>query len=230
VHFLYSSPNLQFLQEQKPNNKSKMLHDLLQFLDPQKIITAFGALGVILIIFAESGLLIGFFLPGDSLLFTAGLLASQDLMPIVPLTVGVFVAAVLGDSFGYWFGRKIGPALFTKEDSRLFKKRYVLETQAFYEKHGRKTIILARFMPIIRTFAPIVAGVANMKYQTFISYNVIGGFFWSVGVTLAGYFLGKSIPNADAYLTPIILLIVLTSFIPAIVHMFRRKKLKNVVQ
>ncbi len=206
------------------------LHDLLGFFDPHKIIAAFGALGVILIIFAETGLLFGFFLPGDSLLFTAGFLASQDLISFWPLAIGVFLAAVLGDSFGYWFGKMTGQAIFTREDSRFFKKHYVHDTQAFYEKHGKKTIILARFMPIIRTFAPIMAGVANMKYRTFITYNVIGGFIWAFGSTVAGYFLGKTIPNADKYLTPIILVIALSSFIPAFVHMYRRKKLKNVVQ
>lgn len=206
------------------------MHALLSFLDPQKIITAFGAIGVILIIFAETGLLFGFFLPGDSLLFTAGLLASQGYISFWPLLIGVIIAAILGDSFGYWFGRKTGPALFTKEDSLFFKKRYVHETQAFYEKHGRKTIILARFMPIIRTFAPIMAGVAQMNYRTFIQYNIIGGLIWSGGGTIAGYYLGKIIPDADKYLTPIIILIVLTSFIPGIVHMIKRKKLKNVVQ
>jgi membrane-associated protein len=207
-----------------------MIHDILNFLDPHKLITAFGALGVILLIFAESGLLFGFFLPGDSLLFTAGLLSSQNLIPFTPLLIGVFIAAVTGDSFGYWFGRKIGPALFKKEDSFIFKRRYVLETQAFYEKHGRKTIILARFTPIVRTFAPIVAGVANMNYRTFLKFNVVGGFIWSVGMTTGGYFLGKTVPNADSYLTPIIIAIILTSFIPGIIHMFRRKKLKDVVQ
>jgi membrane-associated protein len=207
-----------------------MIHDLFAILDPQKIITAFGALGVILIVFAESGLLFGFFLPGDSLLFTAGLLASQDLLPFWPLLIGVFVAAVAGDSFGYWFGRKTGPALFNKDDSLIFKKRYLQETQAFYEKHGRKTVILARFMPVIRTFAPIMAGVANMNYKTFLQFNIIGGFVWAVGLTLAGYYLGMVVPNIDKYLTPIILVIVLSSFIPGIIHIFKRKKLKNVVQ
>lgn len=207
-----------------------MIADILNFLDPQRIIMAFGALGVVLIIFAETGLLFGFFLPGDSLLFTSGLLASQDLMPFLPLLIGVFLAATLGDSFGYWFGKKTGAALFDKEDSLIFKKRYLHETKVFYEKHGRKTIILARFMPVIRTFAPIMAGIANMNYGVFLKFNIIGSLIWSVGITLLGYFLGKTIPNADQYLTPIIIVIVLTSFIPGIVHMFRRKKPQNVVQ
>jgi membrane-associated protein len=201
------------------------IHDLASFvLDPQKIITTFGLIGVILIVFAESGLFFGFFLPGDSLLFTAGFLASQNLIPIWYLLIGTFIAAVLGDSVGYWFGKKTGPALFRREDSRLFKKEYLLRSQAFYEKHGKKTIILARFMPIIRTFAPILAGVANMNYRTFLTYNIIGGFIWSIGLTLLGYFLGRSIPGVDRYLIPIILIIILTSFAPGIIHLFKNKK------
>ncbi len=205
-------------------------HEIISWLDPARIITAFGALGVILIIFAESGLLFGFFLPGDSLLFTAGLLASQGLLPFIPLVIGVFIAAVVGDSFGYWFGKKTGPALFTKDDSWFFKKKYINDTQAFYEKHGRKTIILARFMPVIRTFAPIMAGVAQMNYRTFLTFNVIGAFVWAVGMTTAGYFLGKTVPNVDHYLWPIIAVILLLSFIPGIVHIFRRKKTGDIVQ
>lgn len=204
------------------------LHDIL---DPQKLIMTFGLLGILVIIFAETGLFFGFFLPGDSLLFTAGFLASQGLLPIVPMLIGVFVAAVLGDSVGYWFGRKTGPALFKKEDSWLFKKDYAEKAQLFYEKHGKQTIILARFMPIIRTFAPIVAGVGNMRYQVFLVYNILGGFIWAVGITTAGYFLGKTIPSADKYLMPIIIIIIITSFIPGIVHMVKeRKNRKNVVQ
>lgn len=200
-------------------------HDLLtSILEPQKLIVAFGLVGVLVIIFAETGLFIGFFLPGDSLLFTAGFLASQGLMPIVPLLIGVFVAAVLGDSVGYWFGRKTGHTLFTREDSKIFKKKYALKAQAFYAVHGKKTIILARFMPIIRTFAPIVAGIGDMQYKVFLAYNVIGGFIWAVGVTTIGYFLGKTIPSADKYLLPIIIVIVLTSLIPGIVHMIKERK------
>ncbi len=206
------------------------LHDLLIIFDPQKIVAAFGLIGVILIIFAESGLLFGFFLPGDSLLFTAGFLASQDLIPFIPLVIGTFLAATIGDSIGYWFGYKTGPALFAREDSWIFKKKYVDRTQAFYEKHGRKTIIIARFTPIVRTFAPILAGVAKMNYKVFLKYNLIGGLIWATGLTVAGYFLGKAIPNVDKYLLPIILAIVFVSFIPGIVHIFRRKKLDNVVQ
>jgi len=193
-------------------------------LEPQKIIVAFGLVGIILIVFAETGLFFGFFLPGDSLLFTAGFLASQGLLPAVPLLVGVFIAAVVGDSVGYWFGQKTGPSLFSREDSRFFKKKYALKAQTFYEHHGKMTIILARFIPIVRTFAPIVAGIGKMKYQVFLAYNIIGGFIWGVGLTLAGYFLGKVIPSADKYLLPIIVVIVISSLVPGIVHIYRERK------
>lgn len=193
-------------------------------LDPQKIIMAFGLIGIIIIIFSETGLFFGFFLPGDSLLFTAGFLSSQDLLPLAPLLIGTFIAAVVGDQVGYWFGRKTGPALFKREDSRFFKKKYVEKAHIFYETHGKMTIIMARFIPIVRTFAPIVAGIGEMKYAVFIAYNFIGGFIWTVGLILAGYFLGKIIPSADKYLLPIIVLIVITSFIPGIVSLWNQRK------
>ena len=197
-------------------------------LEPQKIIATFGLIGIFLIVFAESGLFFGFFFPGDSLLFTAGFISSQGLLPILPLLIGTFICAVAGDNFGYWFGKKTGPALFSKEDSLLFKKKYVFQAQTFYEKHGKKTIIFARFMPIVKTFAPIIAGIGNMHYRTFVFYNIIGGFIWSFGLTLLGYFLGKSVPNADEYLIPIIIVIILASFLPGIIHflkhIFRKDK------
>lgn len=201
-------------------------------LDPQKIISLFGVIGVIVIVFAESGLFFGFFLPGDSLLFTAGLLSSQGMLPFYFLIIGVFIAAVLGDNVGYWFGKKLGIKLFTKEDSFFFKKKYLSDAQHFYEKHGKKTIILARFIPIVRTFAPIVAGIGNMKYKTFFMYNVIGGFVWSVGLTVLGYILGATVPGIDKYLLPIIILIVFISFLPGIYQVSKSYlvKNKNIVQ
>src|SRR3989338_2564894 len=152
------------------------LHDLL---DPLAIIETIGLLGVVLIIFVESGLFFGFFLPGDSLLFTAGFLASQGLISIWWLLILCFFAAVAGDSIGYWFGKKTGPMIFTREDSMFFHRKHVEKAKAFYERYGRKTIVLARFIPIVRTFAPIVAGVAGMEYKVFLAYNVVGGFIWS---------------------------------------------------
>jgi membrane-associated protein len=201
----------------------------LEFLDPEHIIDwlgPFATIGLFLIVFAESGLLIGFFLPGDSLLFTAGLLASQDKsgLHLPVLLVGCFIAAVLGDQVGYWFGKRVGPALFRRPDSRIFKQEYVHRTKDFFEKHGPKTILLARFVPIVRTFAPILAGVGEMPYATFIRFNVIGGFVWAVGVTTAGYVLGSTIPSIDRYLLPIIFVIVLLSVLPPLLEWRRHRK------
>lgn len=196
---------------------------MTNFLDPHFLINTFGLIGVIAIVFAESGLFFGFFLPGDSLLFTAGLLASQGFLNPFILFIGVIIAAILGDNVGYAFGRKIGPTIFTKEDSFFFNKKYVSQAHAFYEKHGNKTIILARFVPIVRTFAPIVAGVGNMDYKKFFSYNCIGGILWSVSLLGLGFVLGKTVPGIDKYLLPIILFIIVVSFLPGVYHLIRRK-------
>lgn len=192
--------------------------------DLANILTTFGYAALFGIVFAESGLLVGFLLPGDSLLFTAGLLASQGHFNILVVLLLSFVGAVTGDAVGYMFGRHIGPRLFYKQDSLLFNKDHLRRAQSFYEKHGGKTIILARFMPFVRTFAPIVAGIGSMKYGQFAFYNIIGGLLWSVGLCLAGYFLGNLIPNIDEYLLPIIILIVVFTTLPAIAPLFFRKK------
>lgn len=184
-------------------------------------IETIGYLGLFAIIFAESGLLIGFFFPGDSLLFTAGFLASQNILSLPILIVTCFVAAVLGDSVGYTFGHKIGRRLFKREDSLFFHKKNLLKAEAFYEKHGAKTIVIARFMPIIRTFAPIVAGIGTMKYSTFIRFNIIGGVLWAIGLNLLGYFLGNLIPDVDKYLLPIVALIIIASVAPGIIHILK---------
>ena len=193
-----------------------------------------GYLGLFGIIFAESGLFIGFFLPGDSLLFTAGFLASQGLFNIWILCMGTFISAVLGDNVGYSFGRKIGPMIFSKEDSLFFHKNNLDKAKAFYEKHGKKTIILARFLPGVRTFAPILAGVGKMDYSTFFSYNIIGGLIWAVGLPLIGYFLGNTVPNIDKYLIPIVLLIIFLSTTPTLYHILKdptdRQKIINLVK
>jgi membrane-associated protein len=202
---------------------------LLDFLDPENILDwlgPFATIGLFAIIFAESGLLIGFFLPGDSLLFTAGLLSSEDKFglnfPVI--LVGCFIAAVVGDQVGYMFGKRVGPSLFRRENSRLFKQQYVDRTKDFFEEHGPKTIMIARFVPIVRTFAPILAGVGEMRYATFLRYNVIGGFVWAVGVTTAGYVLGSTIPSIDRYLLPIIFVIVLLSVIPPFLEWRKHRK------
>lgn len=187
------------------------------------LIKAAGYLGLFGIVFAESGLFLGFFLPGDSLLFTAGFLASQNFLDIKILAPLTFLAAILGDSFGYAFGNKIGHKLFSKEDSILFHRHNLERAQKFYNKHGGRTIILARFMPIVRTFAPILAGVGKMKYSTFLFYNVIGGFLWAIGLTGMGYYLGNTIPNVDKYLLPIILSIIFLSVLPSAIHVLKNK-------
>ncbi|HLO86410.1 MAG TPA: VTT domain-containing protein [Nostocaceae cyanobacterium] len=194
-----------------------------------ELVKSLGYFGVWGIIFAESGLLIGFFLPGDSLLFTAGFVASQHLLNIWVLIFGAFVFAVLGDNVGYATGHKFGRKLFHKEDSIFFHKKHIVKTQNFYEKHGKKTIILARFLPIVRTFAPIVAGVGSMHYRSFITYNLVGGFLWTFGITLLGYFLGKSLPaeQLDKYLLPIIIAIVVISIIPSVLHVIKENKKSN---
>jgi len=196
----------------------------MSLLDPLFIIKTLGLVGVVAIVFAESGLFFGFFLPGDSLLFTAGFLASQEYIPIFWLLILTFIAAVSGDSVGYYFGKKTGPKIFTKEDSFFFRKQHVEKAKIFYKKHGKKTIILARFIPIIRTFVPILAGVGEMEYRTFLKFNIIGGFVWTWGMIGLGYILGNTIPNAENYLTPIIILIIFVSFIPAIIEFFRQRK------
>jgi len=185
----------------------------------QDVVKSIGYLGIWSIIFAESGIMLGFFLPGDSLLFTAGFIASKGMLNIWVLLFGCFVFAVIGDSFGYYTGYRFGRKLFAKKDSRFFKRKYLEETENFYARNGEKTIIIARFVPVVRTFAPIVAGTAAMKYKTFLAYNIIGGFLWTIGITLLGYFLGKVIPDVDRYLLPIIVLIILISSAPTIWHL-----------
>jgi membrane-associated protein len=185
------------------------------------LIKTAGYLGLFGIVFAESGLFIGFLLPGDSLLFTAGFLASQRFLNIWLLAAVVFAGAVLGDNFGYAFGRKVGPMIFKREDSLVFHKKNLEKAKVFYEKYGKKTIILARFLPGIRTFAPILAGVGQMRYSTFFSYNLIGGFLWGIGLPLLGFYLGNTIPNIDKYLVPIILAIIFFSILPTAIHILK---------
>jgi len=189
--------------------------------DLVSLIKTAGYLGLFGIVFAESGLFVGFFLPGDSLLFTAGILAAQGFLNIWILVFLVFLGAVLGDNFGYGFGRKVGPMIFKREDSIIFHKQNLERAKAFYEKYGKKTIILARFLPGVRTFAPILAGVGQMHYRTFVSYNVIGGLIWGMGMPFLGYFLGSTIPNIDRYLLPIIIFIIVISVVPTLRHILK---------
>ena len=197
-------------------------------LDPEKTLETFGAIGLFLIVFAESGLLFGFFLPGDSLLFTAGLLSSQDKLPALwILLVGCFLSAVAGDQVGYQFGARVGPSLFRRPDSRLFRHEYIERAQRFYDVHGSKTIVLARFVPIVRTFAPILAGVGRMDYRRFVTFNVLGGLLWAVGVTTLGYVLGETVPDIDRYLLPAIAVIIGLSLIPVALEWRKARRRKR---
>lgn len=187
--------------------------------DLVSLIKSFGYLGIFTIVFLESGLLVGFFFPGDSLLFTAGFLASQGFLDITILIIGCFIFAVLGDTIGYLIGSRLGPRLFTRENSLLFNKKHLERAQRFYDKHGGKTIILARFIPVIRAFAPVVAGAGKMNYKRFVAFNLIGGILWAIGVTSAGYYLGNLIPDVDKYLLPIVGGIIFISLLPVLHHM-----------
>lgn len=201
--------------------------DLTHFIEfitnPRAIITTFGLLGIFLIVFLETGFFFGFFFPGDSLLFTAGLLASQGFFPVALLMLGIFVASVAGDNVGYAFGKRVGPTIFVKENSVFFNRKNVNHAQHFYEKYGSRTIIFARFIPIVRTFAPIVAGIGSMNYKKFLTYNIIGGFLWTVIVVGLGYGFGRVIPDPDRYLIPAILVIVVISVAPALREVLRKR-------
>jgi len=197
------------------------IEELLNSLSP------YGEIVLWLIIFAETGLLIGFFLPGDSLLFTAGILAGQGKLDIAMVVLGCFVFAVLGDQVGYTIGQRLGPRLFSQPDSKLFRQEYVERTKAFFEKHGPKTIVIARFVPIVRTFAPTLAGVGEMRRKTFLLYNVMGAFLWAIGVTMLGYALGDVIgEDVDTYLLPMIAVIILVSLIPPLLEWRKARKHK----
>ncbi len=181
-----------------------------------------------LVIFAETGLLIGFFLPGDSLLFTAGLLAGQGRLDVAMVVIGCFVAAVIGDQVGFTIGQRLGPRLFRKQDSRIFKQEFVDRTKVFFQKHGPKTIVIARFVPIVRTFAPTLAGVGEMRRVTFLAYNVVGAFCWAVGVSLLGYALGDTIgDDIDTYLLPIVAVVILVSLLPVYLEWRRARRARH---
>jgi membrane-associated protein len=200
------------------------------FLNPEHLINTFGLIGLLVIVFAECGLLVGFFLPGDSLLFTGGLLAAGSIKgitfaPLWVLLVTVPVVAVLGNLVGYWIGFRAGPAVFNRPDSRFFKARYVEQSHEFFERHGARTILLARFVPVVRTFATVMAGASRMNFRLYAAYSVIGGVVWGVGVTLLGYWLGNvSVIRNNIELFAIA--IVLVSFIP-IAFEYRRARRRS---
>ena len=197
---------------------------MLHIFDVKTLIETVGLLGIFIIVFCESGLFFAFFLPGDSLLFTAGFLAYQGILPIRWLVSGIVLAAILAGYAGYWFGRAVGPKIFTKEESFFFRKKYLEETRKFYEKYGPKTVVLARFVPVIRTFSPIMAGVGEMDFRKFSFYNILGAVAWSLIITSAGYFLGRVFPQATDYLFPIALLIIFISILPGVWEWWRNRK------
>ncbi len=198
----------------------------MALLDPHWLISTFGLVGILVIVFAESGLLIGFFLPGDSLLFTTGLLIADGTylhQPLWLIFLLVALAAVLGDQFGYLFGRRFGPALFSRPNSRLFKQENLTRARGFFDRYGARSIVLARFVPIVRTFTPIVAGASRMHYRTFLVYNVIGGALWTCGVTTLGYFLGQ-VAFVRANIELILIGIVVVSVLPVAIELLRARR------
>jgi membrane-associated protein len=204
----------------------------LDLLDPKKLIESIGLIGVFAVVFAESGLLVGFFLPGDALLFTAGFLASGPKslidaglphLPLVPLIIGIVICAIAGAQVGYVFGRRVGPALFRRPDSRFFKQSNVDKAKSYFDTYGAKTIVLARFVPVVRTFAPIVAGVSGMEYKRFVRFNVVGGVLWGAGVTLLGYFLGQVDVIAD-HIELAILVVVGVSCLPIAIELWKARR------
>jgi membrane-associated protein len=200
----------------------------LPVLDPEALLTTFGYLGLFAIVFSESGMFFGFFLPGDSLLFTAGLFAARGFFDIWVLVFIVPIAAILGDSAGYWLGKTLGPRIFTRDDSFFFNKRHIERAERFYKKYGPKAVLYARIVPIARTFVPIVAGVGSMRYGTFLTYNILGGIIWGAGFPLLGYWLGTRFPVVQEYLTLAIATIIVLSFVPIFVEVWReRRHIKN---
>jgi membrane-associated protein len=183
-----------------------------------------GYVVLVAIVFTETGLLVGFFLPGDSLLITAGLVAAAGGLNIWWLNGLLIVAAITGDSVGYAIGWRVGPRLFTREKSLLFNPRHIERTRRFYERHGAKTIVIARFVPIVRTFAPVVAGVGQMQYRRFLLYNILGGVGWVLGMTWAGYLLGRAIPNVDRYMHIIVIIVIILSVIPIGVEILKERR------
>lgn len=194
--------------------------------DIVSLVQAAGYFGIAAIIFAETGLFFGFFFPGDSLLFTAGILASQGFFNIWLLVFLTTLAAILGDSVGYWSGKKAGPYIFTRPDSFWLSRARVLDAQRFFEKHGPLSIVLSRFIPVVRTFTPIVAGVAGMKYKIFLTYNIVGAFLWAFALPILGYLIGNAIPNIERYIIPLVILIVGISLIPIAIDSARKRFVK----
>ena len=186
-----------------------------------------GLVGLVAVVFAETGLMVGFFLPGDSLLVTAGLFAAKGDLNIVWLNLSLMAAAIVGDATGYWIGRRAGQALYSRPDSFFFRRQHLIKTHEFYERHGGKTIVIARFVPIIRTFAPVVAGAGEMGYRRFAIYNIGGGIGWVASTTLTGYFLGRAVPDIDKQIHLVVAIVIFLSLLPGIISIVREKLKKS---
>jgi membrane-associated protein len=191
--------------------------------DVESLVRVGGILVIAAIVFAETGLFVGFFLPGDSLLVTAGIFAARGDLDLWTLNIALSLAAVIGDSVGYGIGARTGPKIFTREDSLFFHRKHLISAKEFYDKYGGFTILIARFVPIIRTFAPVVAGVGGMQYRRFVAYNVAGGIFWVMSTTFAGYFLGRIVPNIQEHIHTVIVVVIFLSLLPAIAKIAREK-------
>lgn len=195
-------------------------------LDSVAILRSGGYIGLALVVFAETGVLLGIIFPGDSLLFAAGVLSATGFLDPITLAVVVTFAAVCGGIFGYWFGHRVGPRLFAREDALIFKRAHVARTQAFFEKYGARAIVLARFVPVVRAFAPVLAGVGSMPYHRFFLYNIIGGVAWGMGMVALGYFLGSLVPSSVHYILPLSLAIIAVSFLPILINFMRSRPSK----
>jgi membrane-associated protein len=203
----------------------EFLWDLFhKIYDVEFLVRSGGLLVLIIVVFTETGLLLGFFLPGDSLLVTAGIFAARGDLDLMTLNASLSLAAIAGDTVGYGIGARTGPKIFTREDSLFFNRKHLISAKEFYDRHGGFTIVIARFMPIIRTFAPVVAGVGAMQYRKFIAYNVFGGIFWVMTTTLAGYFLGTMVPNIQERIHVVIVIVIVLSLLPAIIKFVSEKR------
>jgi membrane-associated protein len=206
------------------HTRRDFLWDLFhKIYDVELLVRVGGLAGLTAIVFVETGLLVGFFLPGDSLLVTAGLFAARGDLEVVPMIVVLSIAAIIGDTVGYNIGARAGPKLFTRPDSLLFNRKHLITTKEFYERHGPFTIVIARFIPILRTFAPVVAGIGAMEYKRFIVYNVAGGIGWVITTVLGGYFLGQMVPNIHDHIHKVIAIVIVLSLLPAIIKVVKEK-------
>lgn len=200
------------------------MFDLIRHFDLTTWVAALGYFGLLLVVLIETGFFFGFFLPGDSLMFTAGLLASKSVFNIWILVPMLVIAAIIGYTIGYWFGDKLGHWLLKRRDTLFFKKRYIHQAHAFYEKHGGIALVIGRLVPVVRTFVPIVAGMATMEYRHYFLFNVLGAFVWGGCITTLGYFLGSVIPDAGHYILPLVLVIVVLSVLPGVIHFLRNRR------